>query len=102
MSMTTLNRAIRGPRGRGVGGPAGDLGPALAWAVGGAAVVAALGLALYVLYVLAVSAGEWWAGTPPQAMAGLASAALYRNLAGLFLAGFLAIFVAGEIGVGTR
>ena len=102
MWMTMLNRAIQGPRGRGVGGPAGDLGPAVGWAVGGAAVVAALGLALYVLYVLAVSVGEWWAGTPPQAMTGLASAPLYRNLAALFLAGFLAIFVAGEIGMGTR
>ena len=97
-----LNRAIDQLHGRGSGGPAGDLRPALAWAVGGAAVVAALGLALYVLYVLAVSAGEWWAGTPPQAMTGLASAPLYRNLAALFLASFLAIFMAGELGAGTR
>ena len=95
------NPATAEPHGGG-GGAESDLGPALAWAVRGAAVVAALGLALYVLYVLAVSAGEWWAGTPPQAMAGLASAALYRNLAALFLAGFLGIFVAREIGVGTR
>ena len=96
-----LTDATEEPHGGG-GGAETDLGPALAWAVRGGAVVAALGLALYGLYVLAASLGEWWAGTPPQAMTGLASAPLYRNLAALFLAGFLGIFVAREIGAGTR
>jgi hypothetical protein len=94
-----MMQALQGRRGR---GPEGRLLPALAWAGGGGAVVVALGLVLYVLYVLAAAVGGWWAGTPPQAMTELASAPLYRNFVALFLASFLAIFVAREIGVGTR
>jgi len=100
--MIMLKPAIEEPQARGGSGPEGRLVPALAWAVGGGAVVLTLALALYVLYVLAAALGAWWAGTPPQAMTGLASAPLYRNFAALFLASFLALFVAREIGVGTR
>ena len=96
-----LQRVIEALQGRGGRGPDGRLVPALAWAVGGGVVVVALGLVLYVLSVLAAALGGW-AGTPPPAMTELASAPLYRNFAALFLASFLAIFVAREIGVVTR
>ena len=97
-----LQRMIEALQDRRGSGPDGRLVPALAWAVGGGVVVVALGLVLYVLSVLAAALGAWWASTPPPAMTELASAPLYRNFAALFLASFLAIFVAREIGVGTR
>jgi hypothetical protein len=75
------------------------LGPALAWAAGGGAAVLGFGL---LLYILALSVGQWLAGTPQQAMASLASAPLYREFGGLFLTGFLAIFVGREFGLRTR
>jgi hypothetical protein len=78
---------------------ASRLGPALAWAASGGAAVLGLGL---LLYVLALSVGQWLAGTPQQAMATLASAPLYREFTGLFLIGFLAIFVGREFGLRTR
>jgi hypothetical protein len=93
------NRAIDEPRGRGAGRPGRSLAPNLAWPLGGGAVVLALGL---LLYVLAVSLGEWSAGTPQQAMTRLASAPMYREFVGLFLASALAIYLVREFSVRTR
>ena len=94
-----LNRAIDEPRGRGGGRPWHGLAPDLAWPLGGGAVVLALGL---LLYALAVSVGAWAAGTPQEAVARLASAPMYREFGGLFLAGALAIYLAREFSVRTR
>jgi ABC-type Na+ efflux pump permease subunit len=97
--MTMLNRATEVPDGRGGGGPESRLGPALARAFGAGTVVLALAV---LVYVLAVSVAAWLAGTPQQALPRLASAPLYREFAGLFLASFIGIFVAREFGVRTR
>jgi hypothetical protein len=94
-----LNRAIDEPRGRGGGRPWHGLAPDLAWPLVGGAVALALGL---LLYVLAVSVGEWVAGTPQQGMTRLASAPMYREFAGLFLAGALAIYLVREFSLRTR
>ncbi len=72
---------------------------ALGWALGGGAVILGLGL---VVYVLAVSLGQWLAGTPELALTRLAAAPLYREFTGLFLAGFLAIFIGRTFAVRTR
>jgi hypothetical protein len=88
-----LNRPIEAPPGRG-GGPAErPLGPAFVWALGGGAAILALAV---VLYAVVVSLGAWWAGTPDLALGRLASAPLYREFAGIFLAGFAGVFVARE------
>jgi hypothetical protein len=52
-----------------------------------------------VLYVVVVYLGAWWAGTPDQALGRLASAPLYREFAGIFLAGFAGTLVAREFHV---
>jgi hypothetical protein len=97
--MIMLNRATEEPPGQDGGRSESRLAPALAWAVGGGGVILAVSL---LLYVLAVSMGEWLAGTPQQAMTRLASAPMYREFAGLFLASSLAIFITREFGVRTR
>ena len=94
-----LTHATNELPGQGAGRPGRGLAPDLAWPLGGGAVVLALGL---LLYVLAVSVGEWAAGTPQQALARLASAPMYREFGGLFLAGALTIYLAREFGVRTR
>ena len=94
-----LNHATEEPGDAGGDRAASGVGPALAWAVGGGAVVLALAV---LLYVVALSAGEWLAGTPQQAMPRLASAPMYREFGGLFVAAVVAIFVARAFGVRTR
>ena len=97
--MPVLKRAADEPHGRAGGRPERRLAPALGWAFGGAAAVLAVSL---LLYVLAASLGEWLAGEPAQAVIGLASAAIYLELAALFLLSSAVLFVAREFGVGAR
>lgn len=93
-----LDRAIERPTGRGAESPERQLGPALGWAVVGGVVVL---VAAVVLYVLAVSLGQWLAGTPEQALARLASAPMYRQFLAVFLGGFLTVLVAREFDLRT-
>ena len=93
------HRATKGPDGQRDDRSEHGLERALGWALGGGAVILALGL---LVYVLAVSLGQWIAGTPELAMTRLASAPMYREFTALFLIGFLAIFIGREFGVRTR
>jgi hypothetical protein len=88
-----LNRPIEAPPGRGGGPPERPLAPAFARALGGGAAILAVAV---LLYALGVAVAAWWAGTPDLALGRLASAPLYREFAGLFLAGFAGVFVARE------
>ena len=94
-----LTHATNQLPGQGAGRPGRGLAPNLAWPLVGGAAALALGL---LLYVLAVSVGEWVAGTPQQGMTRLASAPMYREFAGLFLAGGLLFYLAREFSLRTR
>jgi hypothetical protein len=93
-----VSRATQGPPAQHSRSARG-LKPTLAWTLGGGTVV----LALFVmLYVLGVSLGAWWAGTPQQAIPRLAAAPMYQEFTALFLASALFIYLAREFGVRTR
>jgi hypothetical protein len=77
-----------------VGGPPErPLAPAFAWALAGGGAILAVAV---LLYALGVAVAAWWDGAPDLALGRLASAPLYREFAGIFLAGFVGIFVARE------
>jgi hypothetical protein len=88
-----MGRPIEAPPSRGGGPPERPLAPAFAWALGGGGAILAVAV---LLYAVGVTLAAWWAGAPDQALGRLASAPLYREFAGIFLAGFVGIFVARE------
>jgi hypothetical protein len=88
-----LNRPIEAPPGRGGGPPQRPLAPAFARALGGGGAILAVAV---LLYALGVAVAAWSAGAPDQALGRLASAPPDREFAGLFLAGFVGLFVARE------
>ncbi len=94
--LKSASEDLVGQRSRGL---ASRLGPALAWAFGGGAVVLTLAL---LLYVVAASLGEWLAGESPQVLARLATPPMYQELAILFLGSSALLFATREFGLGAR
>jgi len=94
-----LNRAADGLRGGDNNEREHSFTPDLAWALIGGAAVLAMCL---VLYTLTVTWGGWPVGTAMPGGEAAPISRYFHELAGLFLAGFLVVFVARGIGLRTR
>jgi hypothetical protein len=93
------NRAADGLRGGDDNQREHSFTPDVAWAlVGGGAVLAVC----VVLYTLTVTWGGWHVGVTMPGGEATPISRYFHELAGLFLAGFLVVFIARGIGLRTR